>query len=143
MDYWFNDRSLLLEAMTHRSVKAEKGPMVRTNLRLELLGDSILGCVITEYLYQKYPNANKKALTEMRKGLVSNEALNDLAFAKGDNERFLYDLIVKGGSIEHNSSKAANMVADAVESIIAAIYLDGGLNEARTFIWQKVVGDCV
>jgi len=141
IDYKFKDRSLLKEAITHCSVKAENGVHVKTNVRLELLGDSILGFLVSDYLYRKYPEANKSNLTDKRKLLVSNDALNRLGFARGESGSFLYDLMIKGGSIEHNNNRAVNMVADTVESIIAAIYLDRGLESARAFVMEMIVGD--
>lgn len=141
VNYRFADRLLLLEAITHSSVKAERGPYVRTNIRLEVLGDSILGYVITDMIFRKHPTAKKGKITELRKAYVSNQALNNITLAKGARGHSLYDLIIKGDSINNNSNKAATMVADTVESIIAAIYLDSGLEEATEFIMNKIVAD--
>jgi len=141
LGFRFKDHSLLLEAITHRSVKAERGNSFRTNVRLEVLGDSILGYVVTDMIYRKYPYANKGEITDLRKRYVSNQALNALPLAKGVNGDFLYELIIKGGSIEKNDNKAATMVADAIESIIAAIYLDRGMKEAKKFILSNIVAE--
>ncbi|MCG7844849.1 MAG: hypothetical protein MIO90_05405 [Methanomassiliicoccales archaeon] len=135
ISYHFKDLSLLQEALTHRSIKVERGTSVRTNTRLEVLGDSILGLIVTEHLYQKFPSADKGELSARRAAMVSNDRLNEIGSMMG-----LIGYIEIGSSIQNqNEGKAKYIVADAVESLIAAIYLDGGEKAARSFVKREMI----
>ncbi len=135
ISYHFHDISLLQEALTHRSIKMERGISVRTNARLEVLGDAILGFVVMEHLYQKFPGADKGELTVKRAEMVSNDRLNEIG-----SRLELVKFIEIGSSIQNqNEGKAKYIVADALESLIAAIHLDDGHKAARSFVMREIV----
>jgi ribonuclease-3 len=135
ISYHFHDVSLLQEALTHRSIKVERGIEVRTNDRLEFFGDSLLGFMVTEHLLQQFPGANRAELTARRADIVSNDRLNALGF-KLDLTRF----IEIGNSIQKNQEgRAKYIVADAMESLIAAIYHDGGQKAAWAFVEREII----
>lgn len=135
ISYRFHDLSLLQEALTHRSIKVERGGTVRTNCRLEVLGDSILGLIVMEHLFEKYPEADKGDLSARRAAIVSNDMLNEIG-----SELELMKYIEIGCSIKNqNEGKAKYIVADAMESLIAAIHLDGGMKAARAFVEREII----
>ncbi len=115
----FVDEGLLVRALTHRSSSQDN------NERLEFLGDAILGAVIASRLYEQHPNATEGELTQMRSRLVRGDTLFVIAEDNGLSHYLRYgtgDCELKG------------MLADAVEAIIAAIYLDQGMQAAEAFI---------
>lgn len=124
LGYFFKDVSLLHQALTHRSYGHPH------NERLEFLGDSILGFVIGEALFQRYPNAREGELTRLRSSLVKGETLAHLAqeFDLGTN------LILGGGERKSGGHRRASILADAVEAIIGAIYLESGFSQCREIV---------
>ncbi len=117
----FNDAALFELALTHRSCGA------LNNERLEFLGDSILGFVIGETLYQKFPDAKEGQLSRLRSQLVKGETLAEIA-----REFELGDCLNLGeGEMKSGGFRRASILADAVEAIIGAIYLDRGMEAAR------------
>ena len=132
----FRDRSLLLQAVTHRSYLNEHSDFAQEhNERLEFLGDAVLELVVTEHLYKTYPNP-EGVLTNWRAALVNAKTLagisRDLAF-----EEFL--LLSKGEARDKDSKARMYILANAIEAIIGAIYLDGGMEEAERFIREKIL----
>ena len=124
LQYDFSDTSLLIEAITHRSKHS------LNNERLEFLGDSVLGYVISSELFQRFPKAREGQLTRGRAALVKGDTLAELAL---DME--LGDFIQLGpGELKSGGHRRKSILADATEAVIGAIYLDGGLEEARRFI---------
>jgi ribonuclease-3 len=122
--YRFNDRSLLELALTHRSVSE------RNNERLEFLGDAILGHVIAEQLFSRFPQASEGELTRMRANLVKGETL-----AKIGHELELGGCLRLGsGELKSGGFRRGSILACAVEAIIGAVSLDGGYEAARTLI---------
>lgn len=115
----FKDRRLLARALTHRSWGAEH------NERLEHLGDSLLGFVITETLYAKFPAASEGDLTRMRSHLVCREAL-----AARARELAMQPCLRLGDSVAAGGSREA-ILADAFEAVVAAVYLDSDLPTVR------------
>lgn len=130
----FNDINLLKQACTHRSFlnenKGTKGEALEHNERLEFLGDAVLELVITSYLYRKYPEKNEGDLTSYRSALVNTHSLSRVATALGVNE---YLLLSKGESKDTGRARAIIM-ADSIEAIIGAIYLDQGYDGSANFI---------
>ena len=113
-DYRFKDESLLSLALTHRSMGS------RNNERLEFLGDSILGMVISSELFNRFPNEKEGVLTRLRSSLVKGDTLSEIAI-----ELNLGDFIKLGsGELKSGGYRRASTLADAVEAIIGAIYLD-------------------
>lgn len=117
----FTDQSLVELALTHRS----KG--VQNNERLEFLGDSILSLVISEDLYQRFPEAKEGKLSRLRARIVKGKTLAEVAkeFELGDF------LLLGSGELKSGGHKRDSILADAVEALIGAIYLDAGIDVVR------------
>ena len=127
----FNDMSLLRTAVTHRSYLNEnKGVGLEHNERLEYLGDAVLELIITSYLFRKYPKKAEGELTAYRSALVNAVSLMKVADHINLND---YILLSKGEA--KDTGRARNIIlANAVEAIIGAIYMDQGYNPAAQFI---------
>lgn len=135
--YVFKDKRLLQQALTHSSYANEHGiARAACNERLEFLGDSILGFVVAEYLYEKFPDKPEGEMTKIRAELVCE---NSLAAAAVKLELGKHLLLGKG---EKNSGgdKRPSIISDAFEAVLAAIYLDGGEKAARQHIQRFVLG---
>jgi len=131
----FKDRSLLQSAMTHRSYLNEnrKWPLPH-NERLEFLGDAILELVTTEYLYRNFPNPEGD-LTNLRSALVNYKMLSEIASSIG-----LEDFILLSRGEAKDTGRARQVIlANAMESLIGAIYLDSGFAVAEKFINEFVI----
>ena len=130
----FNDINLLKQACTHRSFlnenKAKKGETLEHNERLEFLGDAVLELVITSYLYRKYPDKHEGDLTSYRSALVNTHSLSRVAIALGVNDY----LLMSKGETKDNGRARAIIMADSIEAIIGAIYIDQGYDGAANFI---------
>ncbi len=127
--YEFKERSLLKRALTHSSYANEQGTGL-DNERLEFLGDSVLGFITAEYLFEHYKNKQEGELTKKRAYAVCEKTLFQYA-QKID----LGDRILLGRGEEHTGGRRRpSIVSDAFEAVIAAIYLDGGIDEARKFV---------
>ena len=124
ISYSFNKPELLLQALTHRSAKGAH------NERLEFLGDSILGFVIAETLYEQFPKNNEGDLTRMRSSLVKGVTLAEIAkdFQLGDH------LILGPGELKSGGHRRESILEDAVEAIIGAVYLDSDIDTCRKLI---------
>jgi ribonuclease-3 len=132
----FNDINLLKQACTHRSFLNEnKSAGLEHNERLEFLGDAVLELVITSYLYRKYPQKNEGDLTSYRSALVNTHSLSRVATALGVND---YLLLSKGESKDIGRARLIIM-ADSIEAIIGAIYLDKGYDASANFISQNLL----
>lgn len=125
--YQFANPRLLAEALTHPSLAYESNQPHFDNQRLEFLGDAVLQLILTEKLYALFPDSSEGLLSKMRSRLVSREALLRLAETCGLGA-FL--LLGKGEENSGGRERASNL-ADALEALIGAIYLDGGLAPAR------------
>lgn len=124
--YHFSDESLLIQAFTHAS--AAEGRLA-SNERLEFLGDTILSLVICQTLFEQFPEYLEGDLTKVKSMLVSRRTCARLARKLG-LERFLK----VGKGMSYSSSLKGSLAAAALEAVIAAVYLDGGIDEARRFI---------
>lgn len=116
-------------ALMHRS-KIEE--LAHNNERLEFLGDAILGSVIAEYLFKKYPSQPEGYLTELRSRIVRRETLNNVALRMGLHKLVQYNQQDKGLSRSH-------IFGNALEALIGAVYLDKGFSRTRTFIINQMV----
>ena len=136
--YSFRDGELLAQALTHSSYANE---VCRDGLksyeRLEFLGDSILGFTAAEYLLTAFPELHEGSLTRLRAELVCESSL-DLTAQRLDLGAYLR--LGKGEEAGGGRTRPS-ILADVVESIIAAIFLDGGLSEAQRFIYRFVLGE--
>lgn len=129
IDYKFENREYILEALTHSSYSNENKDY-NFNERLEFLGDSVLSIVVSEYLFKKEINLPEGELTKLRANIVCEESLSDAA-----NEINLGEHMLLGkGEEATGGRKRISIIADAFEAVIAAIYLDGGIESARKFV---------
>lgn len=128
--YRFRDIMLLQNALAHSSYANERWHnSLMSNERLEFLGDSVLGMVTAEYLYKNFPDRPEGELTRMRADMVCEQALAEAAERIGLGEHLLL-----GHGEEQGGRNRPSILSDAVESVIAACYLDGGMEVARGFI---------
>ena len=137
--YHFSNISLLQNALTHSSYANERWHNgLLSNERLEFLGDSVLGMLVAEYLYRSFPDRTEGERTRMRADMVCEKTLADVANAIGLGDH----LLLGHGEDRLGGRTRDSILADAVESIIAASFLDGGLSAAlgivRRFILVKV-----
>ena len=133
LDYTFKEKSILALAFVHRSYVNEHKDITQHNERLEFLGDSVLGMIIAEYLYLFLPETPEGELSYLRSRLV--EAGSCVAYIhKLGVESFL--LLGKGERMNDGRGRDS-ILADLFEAIIGAIYLDGGLEAAKQFIFKK------
>ena len=128
--YTFNDVALLQQALTHRSAAKKH------NERLEFLGDAILGMVIGETLYKRFTDVPEGKLTRMRSTLVKGDTLAELA-----REACMGELLLLGpGELKSGGHRRSSILADAVEALLGAIYLDSGMEQVRDVIsrlWES------
>lgn len=139
LGYRFQDRALLIRALTHRSWSPERDPAASSpdsdNEQLEFLGDSILGFVASEALVNKHPYAREGQLSKWKSHLVSAAHLHDCARDLG-----LGDYMLLGKGEERNGGRERKTVlANALEAIIAAIYRDGGMSAVREFLSRHIL----
>ena len=134
--YRFGNISLLQNALAHSSYANERWhDSLKSNERLEFLGDSILGMVVAEYLYRNFPGRPEGDLTRMRADMVCETSLAAIADRIGLGDH----LLLGHGEEAGGGRNRASILADAVESVIAACFLDGGMAAARGFIDRFVL----
>lgn len=135
LKYSFKNKELLLNALTHSSYANEARNGITSNERLEFLGDSVLSIVVADYLYKEFSSLPEGELTKLRASLVCEKSLCEfsreleigkfLRLGKGED---------KGGGRERNS-----ILADAFEAVLAAMYLDGGMDVARKHVMRFIL----
>ena len=134
--YRFQNIALLQNALTHSSHANERWHnSLMSNERLEFLGDSILGMVVAEYLYRNFPDRPEGELTRMRADMVCETSLAAIADQLGLGQH----LLLGRGEEQGGGRNRASILADAVESVIAACFLDGGMDAARGIIQRFVL----
>ena len=134
--YRFKNITLLQNALTHSSFANERWhDSLMSNERLEFLGDSILGMVVAEFLYRNYPDRPEGELTRMRADMVCETSLANVADQIGLGEH----LLLGHGEEQVGGRTRASILSDAVESVIAASFLDGGMEPARKFIERFIL----
>lgn len=134
--YTFKDKNVLLTALTHSSYANENAGNINYNERMEFLGDSVLGIVTADYLFNDHKNFPEGQLTKVRSALVCENSC--YKFAKSiDLGKHL-----RLGKGEENTGgrERVSILADAFEALIAAIYIDGGMEQAKKFILNFIVG---
>ena len=130
LDYQFADKQLAVMALTHRSLRADK----YSYERLEFLGDKVLALILSEILYHKFADADQGELTKRYHPLAKESALATIAVSVGLPSFILSDSI-------SDVHERASVQSDVTEAIIAALYLDGGMEEARKFVLAHWVFD--
>lgn len=135
LGYKFNNIALLKNALTHSSYANEVRNGISSNERLEFLGDSVLSIIVSEHIYKNFPNMPEGELTRLRSSLVCEKALCAFSREIGVGEYLLLGKGEdKGGGRERDS-----ILADAFEAILAAIYLDGGMECAKKHVMNFVL----
>ena len=136
--YRFQNITLLQNALTHSSYANERWhDSLKSNERLEFLGDSILGMAVAEYLYKTFPDRPEGELTRMRADMVCETSLAVVANRIGLGEQ----LLLGHGEDRFGGRERASILADAVESVIAAAFLDGGMSAVEGFIRDFILCD--
>ena len=136
--YAFQDAALLERALTHSSYANEnKAKGETSNERLEFLGDSVLGMVVADYLFRAHPDMPEGELTRTRAALVGEDSLVEVAAQLGLGEY----LKLGRGEDAGGGRNRPSIRADAVEAVIAAVYLDGGIGSARKLITKFILTD--
>ena len=138
LGYSFRNRALLETALTHSSYANEnRASGIVCNERLEFLGDSVLGVTVADFLYRHFPDMPEGRMTRLRAELVCEQSLHRVAL-----ELHLGDYLRLGKGEEHNGGrKRASILSDAVEAVIAAMYLDAGMKTAAGFIHRCLLDD--
>lgn len=130
--YAFREKALLTLAFTHRSfINENRGVATEHNERLELLGDAVLGLLISDYLYNRYPGRSEGDISLMRSQLVSASSCADYISSLDVNPH----LLLGRGEQMNDGRGRDSILANLFEAIIGAIYLDGGLEAARDFLF--------
>ncbi len=132
----FSNQDLLKEALTHRSYLNEHQDwLFSNNERLEFLGDAVLDLVTAEYLFRQHPDLQEGDLTNIRASLVNTDSLLEVA----EKLKLQNYLLVSKGEQKDLTSNRPHPLANAVEAIIGALYLDGGIEKAQSFIEKHIL----
>jgi ribonuclease-3 len=134
----FRDRDLLKRALTHKSLTFEQAAMP-DNEQLEFLGDAILGFLVSEAVLAAHPEFPEGKLSKLKAQLVSASHLHQVARRLGLGEH----LLLGHGEELSGGRQKKNLLSDAVEALIAAMYLDGGVSAARQFVSSQIIGDAI
>lgn len=126
----FKNRSLLTEALTHASIADTR---LVSNERMEFLGDAVLDVVVCEALYVRFPEYMEGDLTKIKSAVVSRKTCAEIS-----NETGLTDLLLTGKGISSRDAMPSSLAAAVYESIIAALYLDGGFEVAKAYILRTI-----
>ena len=117
-------------AFFHKSTSSQKGYAIQNNERLEYLGDAVLGTIVAEYLFKKYPNSNEGFLTKMRSKIVKRKSLNSIGDKMG------LDVLLA----EYNNTRLSrSMLGNAVEALVGAIYVEKGYNQTKKYVINKIL----
>lgn len=126
----FGDKLLYAKALTHRSYLDKVTVLNKSNERLEFLGDAVLGLIVAETLFTRFPDKDEGFLTKSRSHIVDKNALFEAAMKLGLNHYILYD----ERFIKNSEEGIKTILSDCLEALIGAIYLDKGISEVKKFI---------
>jgi len=135
LGYRFREEGLLCRALTHSSLAVEQHRMGEDNERLEYLGDAVLEHLVSRYLFDAHPEMREGALTRLRSSLVCEGALAAAARRLGLGEH----LLLSRGEEQCGGREKDSILSDAFEAVLAAVYLDGGLEEAQKLVQRFVL----
>lgn len=135
LGYRFQNEGLLRRALTHSSMAVEQHRMGEDNERLEYLGDAVLEHLVSRHLFDAHPEMREGALTRLRSSLVCEGALSAAARRLGLNEFIL----LSRGEEQCGGRDKDSILSDAFEAVLAAVYLDGGLEEAQRLVNEYVL----
>lgn len=130
LGYTFKNPDLLKEALTHSSIADNR---LDSNERMEFLGDAVLDLIICHDLYQKFPHYQEGDLTKVKSAVVSRRTCAEVS-----NETGLTDLLIIGKGISSRNSMPSSLAAAVYESVVAAIYLDGGFETVRDYVLRTI-----
>lgn len=133
LGYKFNNKRLLKNALTHSSFANECKSGI-SNERLEFLGDSVLSIIVSDYIFKNFPDLPEGELTRLRSALVCEKAL----FSYSKKLELGKYLLLGKGEEKNGGRETSSILADAFEAVLAAIYLDGGIEPARTHVMRFV-----
>ncbi len=137
LNYQFNNKELLLNALTHSSYANEVRNGITSNERLEFLGDSVLSVIVADYLYKNFSSLPEGELTKLRASLVCEKSL--CSFSR---ELEIGKFLRLGKGEEKNGGKERDSIlADAFEAVLAAMYLDGGMEVARKHVMRFILDE--
>ena len=137
LNYKFKNIDLLKNALVHSSYANEVRGSVHSNERLEFLGDSVLSVIVSEHLYNKFPTMPEGELTRMRASLVCEKSLCEFSRELGIGKY----LKLGKGEDKNGGRERDSILADAFEAVLAAVYLDGGMDAAKAHIMNTVLRD--
>ena len=137
LNYKFKNIDLLKNALVHSSYANEVRGSVHSNERLEFLGDSVLSVIVSEHLYNKFPTMPEGELTRMRASLVCEKSLCEFSRELGIGKY----LNLGKGEDKNGGRERDSILADAFEAVLAAVYLDGGMDAAKAHIMNTVLRD--
>lgn len=133
ISYHFRDETYVRQALIHRSFQNNEGECRISNERLEFLGDAVLGLIVTDELYSRFPDWSEGELTKAKSYIVSRKILADKAKQIGLGQY----LLLGSGEERSGGRNRHSILSDAYEALLGAIYLDGGLDKVRQFLsWQ-------
>ena len=135
LGYRFHNEGLLRRALTHSSLAVEQHRMGEDNERLEYLGDAVLEHLVSRHLFDAHPEMREGALTRLRSSLVCESALSAAARRLGLNEHIL----LSRGEEQCGGRDKDSILSDAFEAVLAAVYLDGGLDQAQRLVDEYVL----
>ncbi len=134
LNYTFKNEKFLINALTHSSYANEARDGIPSNERLEFLGDSVLSIIVSEYIYKKFRSLPEGELTKLRASLVCEKSLCTFSRALGLGEC----LRLGKGEDKNGGRERDSILADAFESVLAAIYLDGGFERAKALVTEFI-----
>lgn len=135
LNYYFNDRNLLKNALLHKSLGNERKEYKnQNNERLELLGDAVLDLIVAEYLYKNYKNASEGTIAKLKAMIVSEPILAKISRQIG----FGKFLMLSRGEVMSGGRNRESILADSFEAILGAVYIDSNLEEARVFALSHI-----
>ena len=135
LNYYFNDRNLLKNALLHKSLGNERKEYKnQNNERLELLGDAVLDLIVAEYLYKNYKNASEGTIAKLKAMIVSEPILAKICRQIGVGKF----LMLSRGEVMSGGRNRESILADSFEAILGAVYIDSNLDDARVFALSHI-----
>ena len=135
LNYYFNDRNLLKNALLHKSLGNERKEYKnQNNERLELLGDAVLDLIVAEYLYKNYKSASEGTIAKLKAMIVSEPILAKISRQIGVGKF----LMLSRGEVMSGGRNRESILADSFEAILGAVYIDSNLDEARVFALNHI-----
>ena len=135
LNYYFNDRNLLKNALLHKSLGNERKEYKnQNNERLELLGDAVLDLIVAEYLYKNYKNASEGTIAKLKAMVVSEPILAKISRQIGVGKF----LMLSRGEVMSGGRNRESILADSFEAILGAVYIDSNLDDARVFALSHI-----